>query len=58
MKRHMTCTWHAGHVVAESKGGGPTNVQNLRPVCISCNMSMGSKNMMEFKAQIRGWHFL
>jgi 5-methylcytosine-specific restriction endonuclease McrA len=37
----------AGHVVAESKGGA-TKLQNLRPVCKTCNTSMGTKNMEEF----------
>jgi 5-methylcytosine-specific restriction endonuclease McrA len=40
--------FHCGHVVAESKGG-PTTVQNLRPICAQCNLSMGSMNMKEFQ---------
>lgn len=36
-----------GHVIAETKGG-PTNLLNLRPICILCNSSMGTKNMQEF----------
>src|SRR5581483_10451663 len=37
-----------GHVIAE-KNGGETNLQNLRPICTSCNSSMGKQNMEEFK---------
>ncbi len=37
-----------GHIIAESKGG-KTDISNLRPVCKQCNLSMGTKNMDEFK---------
>lgn len=37
-----------GHIVAESKGG-VTEIENLRPVCKSCNTSMATKDMDEFK---------
>ena len=41
-------SWAAGHVVARFHGG--TNmVANLRPICISCNTSMGTENLYEFK---------
>lgn len=37
-----------GHVVAAARGG--KNVpENLRPVCSTCNKSMGTQNMEEFK---------
>ena len=39
--------FHCGHVIAEAHGGA-TNVQNLRPVCPQCNLSMGTMNMDEF----------
>jgi 5-methylcytosine-specific restriction endonuclease McrA len=39
--------WEAGHVIPESKGGH-TCVDNLRPICLSCNRSMGTQNMIEF----------
>jgi hypothetical protein len=32
---------HKGHVLPESKGG-TLDVENLRPICSSCNSSMGS----------------
>ena len=40
--------WHAGHIVAHANGGKDT-VDNLRPICISCNLSMGTENMDDFK---------
>lgn len=40
--------WHAGHIIAHANGGRD-NVENLRPVCISCNLSMGTENMDDFK---------
>ena len=43
-------TWEAGHIVAHSRGGG-IDADNLRPVCGSCNKSMGDENMLEFKAR-------
>ena len=40
--------FHCGHVVAE-KNGGHTIVENLRPICAQCNLSMGTMNMNDFK---------
>lgn len=40
-------TFECGHVIAEANGG-ETNVQNLRPICSSCNKSMGTQNMGDF----------
>jgi len=42
--------WHAGHIVSHSNGGTDTAI-NLRPVCGSCNLSMGTENMDVFKAR-------
>ena len=39
--------FHCGHVIAESKGG-KTILENLRPICGSCNSSMGTENMCDF----------
>lgn len=44
--------FECGHVVAESKGG-PTDVANLRPICSTCNKSMQTKNLFEFKLMLR-----
>lgn len=42
-----TFDFHAGHVIAEANGG-PATVENIRPVCSACNLSMGKRNMAEF----------
>lgn len=42
--------FHCGHVIAESKGG-VTSVENLRPICAQCNLSMGSLDMKVFQRQ-------
>ncbi len=39
--------FHAGHVISEAKGG-PTTVENIRPICGGCNLSMGTRDMREF----------
>lgn len=39
-----TTGWHCSHVVAESKGGN-ISVENLRPCCRHCNLSMGNQNL-------------
>jgi hypothetical protein len=41
-------TFECGHLVAEANGG-PTTLENLRPICGACNRSSGTRNMMEFK---------
>jgi len=40
--------FEAGHVTPASKGGSD-NISNLRPICKSCNRSMGDRNLNEFK---------
>ncbi len=40
-------SFHCGHVIAEKNGGNLT-VENLRPICQSCNSSMRTQNMEEF----------
>ena len=42
--------WHAGHIISHSNNGTDT-ADNLRPVCGSCNLSMGTENMDAFKAR-------
>lgn len=40
-------SFDCGHVIAESNGG-TLELENLRPICGSCNSSMGTKNMKEY----------
>lgn len=42
--------FHAGHVIPE-RDDGKTEVDNLRPVCAQCNLSMGTQNMINFMAK-------
>jgi 5-methylcytosine-specific restriction endonuclease McrA len=42
---HNTITvfnFQCGHDIPESKGG-PTNLENLYPICVKCNLSMSNK---------------
>jgi len=41
-------SFHCGHVIAEADGGS-TSVENLRPICSACNLSMKTENMEDFK---------
>lgn len=43
-------SFHCGHVLAEANGG-TTTVDNLRPICAACNLSMGTANLDDFKKQ-------
>jgi len=49
--------WHAGHIIAHAKGG-LDNAENLRPVCASCNRSMGTESMSSFVARCYPLHLL
>jgi len=40
-------SFHCGHIIAKSRGGLNT-VENLKPICQSCNSSMGNQNMNDF----------
>lgn len=42
--------WHAGHIISHFNGGKDIAL-NLRPICGSCNLSMGTENMDDFKAR-------
>lgn len=43
-------SFHCAHVIAVSRGGLDT-IDNLRPVCESCNKSMGTRNMDTFMTE-------
>jgi 5-methylcytosine-specific restriction endonuclease McrA len=45
---------HCGHVVSE-KDGGKEIIENLRPICSSCNSSMGTQNMIDFIINYELW---
>ena len=41
-KNKINCfNHHIGHIIPESKGG-PTTIENLKPVCAKCNLSMSN----------------
>lgn len=47
-KKEITAfDFEAGHVISR-KEGGPTTIENLRPICRLCNSSMGTERMYIF----------
>ena len=44
--------FECGHNIAEAKGG-PTTLENLRPICSKCNKSMGTKSIDEFSELVK-----
>jgi len=44
--------FECGHIISHANGG-PTNLENLKPICQQCNKSMSSKNMDDFKGSLR-----
>jgi 5-methylcytosine-specific restriction endonuclease McrA len=45
--------FECGHILAHAKGGA-TDITNLRPICATCNRSMGDKGWDEFESAING----
>jgi len=43
--------FHVGHDVPEYKGG-KTEIENLRPICVRCNLSMGSQYTIQEWAKL------
>ena len=41
-------SFHSGHIKSERGENGTVSLENLRPVCMMCNLSMGQMNMDEF----------
>jgi len=39
--------FHTGHIIPE-RHGGSSNIDNLRPICMKCNSSMGTQNMINY----------
>ena len=44
--------FHCGHILPKSKGG-EMSLNNLRPICSKCNLSMGNENMIEFMNRLK-----
>jgi 5-methylcytosine-specific restriction endonuclease McrA len=44
-KKYLTNS--CGHIISEFNGG-ELKLDNLMPICNSCNSSMGTKNMNEY----------
>lgn len=40
-------SFSCGHIISEFNGG-EIRLDNLKPICVSCNSSMGTKNMDDF----------
>jgi len=40
--------FHCGHIISEANGG-KTIIDNLRPICASCNLKMGSTNWNDYE---------
>lgn len=40
--------WHVAHVTSVISGGTDA-IDNLRPVCGACNLSMGTQNLIDFE---------
>lgn len=43
--------YHAGHIIARVKGG-ETKLDNLKPICPTCNRDMMIENLDEYKARL------
>ena len=44
--------FHCGHIEAKSCGGD-LSLENLRPICAKCNLSMGNENMIGFMQRLK-----
>lgn len=51
-KRITVHDWHCGHKVSEARGG-QTILENLVPLCSTCNLSCGTKNVDEIRKQFQ-----
>ena len=46
--------FHCGHITSQYNGG-QTELDNLKPICGSCNLSMGTHNMKSFEALLKNY---
>lgn len=44
-------SFHAGHITAECKGG-EISLKNLFPICGTCNLSMGSEDLISYSRRV------
>jgi len=44
--------YHSGHIISEFNGG-LTTLENLRPICASCNCKMGAKNWIDYEKECK-----
>jgi hypothetical protein len=44
-------SWHCGHIISHFYGG-ETNLENLRPICPTCNKTMNYRNWVEYEDEI------
>lgn len=44
---HERSSWHVSHIKSLHEGG-TNDVSNLRPLCKTCNLSMKTKNLIEY----------
>lgn len=44
--------FHCGHMISQANGG-ETSIDNLRPICAQCNLSMARQNMNEYIMQYK-----
>jgi uncharacterized protein (UPF0335 family)/uncharacterized C2H2 Zn-finger protein len=50
IKEITSRNFQVGHIIAEANGG-TLDINNLRPICIKCNLSMGISHMHDFMQQ-------
>jgi hypothetical protein len=51
MDINVNNSWHTGHIKSR-KNGGPTKLDNLKPLCQQCNNSMGGKNWNDYEDEL------
>ena len=47
----LSSSWHVAHITADANGGS-REIKNLTPTCISCNLTMKTSNLIEFKRSL------
>jgi 5-methylcytosine-specific restriction endonuclease McrA len=46
--------FHCGHIISE-KNGGLILLDNLEPICMQCNLTMGTENLIDYKNKLMGF---